>query len=57
MGKEERKRIGFKSLRLLQGNTRIPVNFLPLWGIPYAMFNFYLGLYMKVRGYYRSTAW
>ncbi|NLY90229.1 MAG: MFS transporter [Firmicutes bacterium] len=50
MGKEERKRSGFYSLRLLKGNTRVSVIFLPLWSIPYAMFNFYLGLYMKARG-------
>ncbi|HEY8392763.1 MAG TPA: MFS transporter [Capillibacterium sp.] len=50
MDKEKRKGKGFYSLRLLKGNTRVSVVFQPLWSIPYAMFNFYLGLYMKARG-------
>ena len=50
MSREERKKSGFYSLRLLKGNTRVSVIFQPFAAIPYAMFNFYLGLYMKARG-------
>ncbi|MCL6588741.1 MAG: MFS transporter [Firmicutes bacterium] len=39
-----------QSYRLLKGNTRISVLFEPLWGIPFALYNFYLSLYMKERG-------
>lgn len=35
---------------MLKGNTRISVLFEPLWSIPFAMYSFYLGLYMKSRG-------
>jgi MFS family permease len=36
--------------RRLKGNTRISVLFEPLWSIPFALYSFYLGLYMKDRG-------
>jgi MFS family permease len=36
--------------RGLKGNTRISVLFEPLWSIPFALYSFYLGLYMKSRG-------
>ncbi len=38
------------SLALLKGNTRICVIFEPMWGVPYVLYNFYLGLYMMERG-------
>ncbi|HBL36296.1 MAG TPA: hypothetical protein DDZ55_05755, partial [Firmicutes bacterium] len=50
MGDQQRKMTLFDSFRVLKGNTRISVIFQPLWGIPYALFNFYLGLYMKAQG-------
>jgi MFS family permease len=39
-----------QSFKIVKGNTRISVLFEPLWGIPYAMYSFYLSLYMKSRG-------
>ena len=39
-----------ESLRLLRGNTRTAVVFEPLWGVPFALFSFYLSLYMKGLG-------
>ena len=50
MGNQQRRMTLFNSFRVLKGNTRISVIFQPLWGIPYALFNFYLGLYMKAQG-------
>lgn len=50
MGNQLRKMTLIDSFRVLKGNTRISVIFQPLWGIPYALFNFYLGLYMKAQG-------
>jgi MFS family permease len=38
------------SFRTLKGNTRVSVMFEPLWGIPYVLYTFYLGLYMKGNG-------
>lgn len=40
----------FKSYKTLEGNTRISILFQPMWGIPYALYNFYLSLYMKSQG-------
>jgi MFS family permease len=40
----------FQSFRILKGNTRVSVLFEPLWGIPYVLYSFYLGLYMKGSG-------
>lgn len=39
-----------QSFRMLKGNTRISVVFEPLWSIPFALYSFYLGLYLKGRG-------
>ena len=50
MGKKPYYRMLVDSFLLLKGNTRISVIFLPLWNIPYVLFNFYLGLYMKAQG-------
>jgi DHA1 family tetracycline resistance protein-like MFS transporter len=47
----ELKSTGFiSSFQTLKGNTRISVIFEPLWGIPYAIYSFYLSLYMKSQG-------
>ena len=40
----------FKAFKTLKGNTRISVIFEPMFGIPFALFNFYLSLYMKSQG-------
>lgn len=40
----------FKTFKTLKGNTRISVIFEPMFGIPFALFNFYLSLYMKSQG-------
>jgi MFS family permease len=40
----------FKSFRLLKGNSRISIMAEPMYGIPFAMYNFYLSLYMKSKG-------
>lgn len=50
MGKRPYYRMLVESFLLLKGNTRICVIFLPLWNVPYALFHFYLSLYMKARG-------
>ena len=50
MGKKTYYWMLIDSFRLLKGNTRVSVIFLPLWDIPYVLFNFYLGLYMKAQG-------
>lgn len=50
MGKRPYYRMLIDSFLLLKGNTRVSVIFLPLWNIPYVLFNFYLGLYMKAQG-------
>jgi MFS family permease len=39
-----------QSFKTLRGNTRVSVVFEPLWGIPYALYTFYLSLYMKSQG-------
>lgn len=39
-----------QSFRKLTGNTRVSVVFEPLWGIAFALYNFYLSLYMKSLG-------
>jgi MFS family permease len=39
-----------QSFKMLKGNTRVSVIFEPLWGIPYALYSFYLSLYMKNLG-------
>ncbi|HBF39022.1 MAG TPA: hypothetical protein DDW50_17105 [Firmicutes bacterium] len=39
-----------QSFKKLHGNTRVSVIFEPLWGIPYSLYTFYFGLYMKDRG-------
>lgn len=39
-----------KSFKMLKGNTRISVIMEPMYGIPFALFNFYLSLYMKSQG-------
>jgi MFS family permease len=36
-----------RSFQCLKGNTRTSIIFEPLWGIPYALYSFYLSLYMK----------
>jgi MFS family permease len=38
------------SFKMLKGNTRTSIIFEPLWGIPYALYTFYLSLYMKSQG-------
>ncbi|HYH02222.1 MAG TPA: MFS transporter [Bacillota bacterium] len=38
------------SIKSLKGNTRISVLVEPLWGIPFSLYSFYLGLYMKGQG-------
>lgn len=38
------------SIRSLKGNTRISVLMEPLWGIPFSLYSFYIGLYMTERG-------
>ena len=40
----------FGSFRMLRGNTRVSVQMEPLFGIPFALYNFYLSLYMKSMG-------
>ncbi len=39
-----------KSYYLLKGNTKLCVMFYPLFAIPFSLFNFYMGLYMKAQG-------
>jgi MFS family permease len=39
-----------KTFKTLKGNTRTSVIFEPMFGIPFALFNFYLSLYMKSQG-------
>lgn len=39
-----------KSFSTLRGNTAVTVLFQPMWGLPYAFYNFYLSLYMKGMG-------
>ncbi len=39
-----------QSFKKLYGNTRVSVIFEPLWGIPYSLYTFYFGLYMKNQG-------
>jgi MFS family permease len=39
-----------KSFKMLKGNTRVSVIMEPMYGIPFALFNFYLSLYMKSQG-------
>lgn len=50
MGKKTYYRMLIDSFLLLKGNTRVSVIFLPLWNIPYVLYNFYLSLYMKTQG-------
>lgn len=40
----------FDSFKLLRGNTRASVIMEPMYGIPFALYNFYLSLYMKSMG-------
>jgi len=40
----------FKSFKMLRGNTRVSVLVEPMYGIPFALYNFYLSLYMKSMG-------
>lgn len=40
----------FGSFKMLRGNTRASVLMEPLYGIPFALYNFYLSLYMKSMG-------
>lgn len=40
----------FENFKLLKGNSKISVMMEPLWGIPYALYSFYLSLYMKSQG-------
>jgi len=39
-----------ESFKILKGNTRVSIQFEPLWGIPFVLYNFYLSLYMKEIG-------
>lgn len=40
----------FGSFMKLRGNTRVSVMVEPMYGIPFALYNFYLSLYMKSMG-------
>lgn len=38
------------SFRILSGNTKVSVLFEPLWGLGFALYHFYLGLYLQTLG-------
>ncbi|MDD5076139.1 MAG: MFS transporter [Sphaerochaetaceae bacterium] len=40
----------FSYLKDLKGNAKVCIVFHPLWSIPYAIYTFYLGLYLQLQG-------
>jgi MFS family permease len=50
MAEREGKANIIQSFKMLKGNTRTSIIFEPMFGIPFALYNFYLSLYMKSQG-------